>query len=101
MKWHVSFFKSVVDVVDDFLYNIIMFILIKPKPISSKSRVYLVKSYRDVNGKAKHEFVKCYGSYNELIAKDPNFINNLKKETKSSSGLVKDKITIDPLKPSN
>jgi hypothetical protein len=77
-----------------------MYILVKPKPISSKTRVYLVKSYRDVNGTPKHKIIKNYGSYLELIAKDKRIVEKLQIKANRSTALEEQgkKIIIEPTK---
>ncbi|MDR1235317.1 MAG: hypothetical protein LBJ97_04565 [Mycoplasmataceae bacterium] len=80
-----------------------MFILIKPKPITKKSRVYLIKSYRDINGKSRHKFMKCYGSYKKLASQNSQFMNVLKQEAKEYENKreIDNKITIDLTRPGN
>jgi hypothetical protein len=78
-----------------------VFILVKPKPITAKSRVYLVKSYRDINGRSRHKIVKCYGSYKKLAENDPHFMSALKQEALiyESKITIDKKIIVDPARP--
>jgi hypothetical protein len=71
-----------------------MYILIKPKPISPKTRVYLVKSFRDINGVSKYRIIKKYGSYLTLVSKNPQAINELKLNAQKLSDNDDGKITI-------
>jgi hypothetical protein len=79
-----------------------MFILIKPKPISNKTRVYLVSSYRDADGIPHHKIIKSYGSYQALMAKDHRIIEKLKRQAKEyvADNNQNKKIVIDTAKPS-
>lgn len=48
----------------------------------SGKKVYLVEGYRNKVNKVRHRTIKCYGNLKELVAKDPNIIDKLKKEAK-------------------
>jgi hypothetical protein len=60
-----------------------MFISIKPKPISNNSKVYLIKSFRDEQGKTKQRIIKDFGNYYELLKEDKHFLEKLKANVKN------------------
>lgn len=56
------------------------------RTIKSKSNnityVYLVKGYRDTNGKVKQRIIKNLGILEELDKDDPNILEKLQKQAK-------------------
>lgn len=61
-----------------------MYIKVIKSKTAKLSRVYLCEAYRDENKKPKYRTLKCYGNLEELVLQDPNILEKLKLEAKSS-----------------
>ena len=60
--------------------------------------VYIVESYRKDNGTISHRIIKSLGRYDDLIKSDPNAIEVLKEQVKSSSYEFKANHVIERMK---
>jgi transposase len=75
-----------------------MFIKLNKSPTTKKHSIQLVEGYRK-DGKVRHRVLKVYGNLEDLVLREPNILERLRKEAKDKTVSSKASLTLDLLKP--